>query len=574
MTSERPWLSSYDAGVPATLEPYPEATLLDFLAQTQRERPRGTAILFKSARLSYRALGGLSDAFAAALAAQGVARGDRVALLLPNCPQFLIAELGAWKAGATVVPLNPLYNEDELAGPLLDTGSETIVTLTPFYERVKRVQPRTAVKRVIATNIKEHLPPLLRLLFTLLKEKREGHRARLRDGDRRLPDLLAAYAGMSPPEPARPGDVALILMSGGTTGTPKGVMAPHRGLVMTGLQIHAWVRGSLVEWDDVFMLPLPLFHAAAGLLGLGAWLTGRNPLLLVPNPRDLDDLLATIRRERPALFGGVPTLFSAILDHPAARGGRIDFSSIKLCMCGAAPLMAETQRRFQALTGGRIIETYSLTEALVALVANPVRGRVKEGSVGVPLSDVEVRIVDSDTGTRPLPSGEVGEILIRGPQIMPGYWRRPEESAAVLRDHADGGGPWLHTGDLGYQDEDGFLFVVDRLKDLMKPSGLQVWPREVEEALATHPSVAEAAVAGVPDARKGEAVKAWIVLRDGASATAEEIRAHCKGKLAPFKAPALVEFRKELPKSLVGKVLRRVLVAEHRQAVAESSGRR
>ncbi len=570
MTTERPWLSSYDAGVPATLAPYPEATLLDLVARTARERPDHPAVLFKGARLSYAALARLSDAFAAALASQGVARGERVALLLPNCPQFLIAELGAWKAGAIVVPLNPIYNDDELTGPLVDTGAQTIVTLSPFYERVKRVQRRTALKRVIATNIKEHLPPLLRLLFTLLRERREGHRAKLRAGDRMLPELLDAHAGSPPPpEPARPDDVALILMSGGTTGTPKGVMAPHRGVVATGLQFHAWLKPMLADWDDVVMLPLPFFHVAAGVLGLGACLVGRNPVLLVPNPRDIDDLLRSIRRERPAFLGGVPTLFSGILNHPDVRAGRIDFSSIKLCLCGAAPLMAETQRRFRALTGGRIIEAYSLTEALAALVANPVGGSLREGSVGVPVPDVEVRIVDSDTGTRPLACGEVGEILIRAPQIMPGYWDRPEESAAVLRDHGDGRGPWLHTGDLGYQDEDGCVFIVDRLKDLMKPGGLQVWPREVEEVLAAHPAVAEVAVASVRDAAKGEVVKAWIVLRAGVSSTVEEIRAHCKARLAPFKAPALVEFRNELPKSLVGKVLRRVLVAEHRAAMAE-----
>ncbi len=568
MTSERPWLRSYDPGVPVTLQPYPGATLLDFVARTALERPDHPAVIFKGSRLSYGRLARLSDAFAAALAAQGVARGDRVALLLPNCPQFLIAELGAWKAGATVVPLNPIYNDDELTGPLVETRAETIVTLTPFYERVKRVQPRTGLKRVIATNIKEHLPSLLRLLFTLFKERKEGHRVRLRDGDRMLPELLACHAGTPPPaEPAGPDDIALILMSGGTTGTPKGVMAPHRGLVMTGLQLHAWGQPLLRDRDDVFMLPLPLFHVG-GELFLAVSLVGAFPMLLVPNPRDIDEVLATIRRERPALLHGVPTLFTAILDHPDVRAGRIDFSCIKLSACGAAPLMAETRRRFLALTGGRIIEGYSLTEALAALVANPVTGPLKEGSVGVPLPDVEVRIVDSDTATRPLPCGEVGEILIRAPQIMPGYWERPEESAAVLRDHGDGGRPWLHTGDLGYQDEDGHLFIVDRLKDLMKPGGLQVWPREVEEALATHPAVAEVGVGGVPDPEKGEVVKAWVVLRPGASATAEELRGHCKTRLAPFKAPAQVEFRSELPKSLVGKVLRRVLVAEHRGTVA------
>ncbi len=562
---KRPWLDHYDAGVPKTLAPYPDKTLLDFVADTTRQRPDHTAVLFKGARMSYGQLGHLSDAFGAALVAHGVRRGDRVGLLLPNCPQFLIAELGAWKAGAVVVPLNPLYNETELLGPLVETGTETVVTLTPFYQRLRNVKSRSAVRRIIATNIKEHLPPLLRILFTLFKEKKEGHRVTLGPGDLWFAALLAEHRGAPPPaEPARPDDTALILMSGGTTGQPKGVVAPHRGLVATGLQAHAWLSPVLDDWSDTVMLPLPLFHAAAGLLALSAFLVGRNPLLLVPNPRDLDDLLATIRRERPAFFAGVPTLFNALLNHPEVQAGRVDFRSLKLCFCGAAALMAETKKRFEELTGGQIVEAYSLTEALTAMVANPALGQKKPGSVGIPLPDVDVRIADPETG-RPLAAGEVGEILIRAPQIMPGYWRNADESAIVLRDHADG--RWLHTADLASMDADGYVFIVDRLKDLIKPGGFQVWPREVEEAIAAHPAVAEVGVAGIPDPGKGEAVKAWVVLRSGSAASGEEIRAHCKGRLAPYKVPAEVEFRSELPKTLVGKILRRALVAEHRAAM-------
>ncbi len=564
----RPWQRHYDDGVPASLAPYPATTLVDVVAATARERPDHPAILFKGARTSYAALDRASDACAAAFATLGVRKGDRLALLLPNCPQFLIAELGAWKAGAVVVPLNPIYTEAELRGPLRDTGAETIVTLTPFYDRVKRIQPETAVRRVVATNIKEYLPPLLRLAFTLFKEKKEGHRIRLRDGDRWLRDLLAAHARSTPPvERAGPDDPALILMSGGTTGEPKGVVAPHRGVVATGRQAHAWVAPVLDDWNDVVMLPLPLFHAAAGLLGLSTFLQGRNPLLLVPNPRDIADILRTIRGERPAFFAGVPTLYNAILAHPEVQAGRVDFRSIKLCFCGAAPLLAETKRRFEALTGGRLMEAYSLTEALTALVGNPVQGRIKDGSVGMPLPDVEVRIVDSETGRRPLAAGDVGEVLIRAPQVMPCYWQNPEASALALRDHGDGA-PWLHTADLGYLDEDGYLFIVDRLKDLIKPGGMQVWPREVEEAVASHPAVAEVGVAGIPDPAKGEAVKAWVVLRRGATATADDIRRHCKERLAPYKVPSQVEFRTELPKTLVGKVLRRALAAEERAKTA------
>ena len=560
--TDRPWLSSYDPGVPASLAPYPDKTLLDVAADAAREVPDHTALIFKGSRLSHGRLEQLSDAFAAALLASGVRRGDRVALLLPNCPQFVLAELGAWKAGAIVVPLNPIYNEAELRLPLVDTGAETVVVLTPFYERLKSIQRETPIRRVIATNVKEHLPWHLRLLFTLFKEKKEGHRIGLRDGDVWLPDFLRLGGGRPPSgERPQPDDVALILMSGGTTGVPKGVVCPHRGLLATALQAHAWIKPVLADGKDVVMLPLPLFHAAAAVLGLGTFLVGRNPLVLVPNPRDISDLLATIRRERPAFFAGVPTLFAALLDHPDVASGNADFRSIKLCFCGAAPLMAETRRRFESLTGGRIVEVYSLTEALVAPIIGRVVGPNRPGAAGLPAPDVDLRIADPDSGGA-LPAGQVGEILIRAPQVMPGYWNNPEETALALREHD--GQRWLHTGDLGYLDGDGFLFIVDRLKDLIKPGGLQVWPREVEEAIASHPAVSETGVAGIPHEAKGEAVKAWVVLRAGACLTAEELRTYCKQRLAPFKVPSEVEFRGELPKSMVGKVLRRALVEEHR----------
>jgi long-chain acyl-CoA synthetase len=308
------------------------------------------------------------------------------------------------------------------------------------------------------------------------------------------------------------------------------------------------------------MLPLPLFHVYANVGVQGMALMGRNPLALVPNPRDIDDVLATIRKVRPAFFTGVPTLFTALLNHPDVREGRADFSSIRVCFSGASALMAETRRRFEELTGGRIIEGYSLTEGMMACVVNPVRGTVKTGSVGMPLPDVDVLIVDADDPARVLETDAVGELLIRAPQLMDGYWNNQRETAIALRARPQGG-TWLHTGDLGYLDSDGYLFLVDRKKDLIKTSGYQVWPREIEEVLAAHPDVLEVGVAGVPDPARGEVVKAWVVLRPGTGSTADDLRAWCKTRLAPYKVPARVEFRNELPKSMVGKVLRRMLTA-------------
>jgi long-chain acyl-CoA synthetase len=562
MSARAPWLAHYDRGVPATLAPYPSRTILDYVADFARTRPHARALIFKGRELSFADLETLSDAFAVALADMGVAQGHRIGLLLPNCPQFLVAELAAWKLGAIVAPLNPMYTEHELAAPIRDHGVETVVTLTRFYERVKRLQPKTGLRRVIATNIKEYFPPLLRLLFTVARERRDGDNVAVAAPDREFARLLEQYRGRKPARAAiTPDSPAVLLMSGGTTGIAKGVLGRHSAYVQSALQVQAWVRSVLGEGESVIMLPLPLFHVYAnvGIQGL-ALLTG-NPISLVPNPRDIADLLATIRKVRPAFFNGVPTLYVALLNHPDVQRGKVDFKSIRICFSGASALMADTKTRFEALTGGRIVEGYSLTEAMMALCVNPVEGPNKLGSVGMPLPDVLVRIFDTDDGTREMPAGEVGEICFSAAQLMSGFWNHPEETANVLRDHVEDSGVrrWLHTGDLGYMDDDGYVFIVDRLKDLIKTSGYQVWPREVEETLSSHPSVAEVGVAGIPHELKGEVVHAWVVLRKGESANEADLRAFCREKLAPYKVPAQIEFRTELPKTMVGKVLRRAL---------------
>jgi long-chain acyl-CoA synthetase len=562
MPAAAPWLAHYDPDVPPTLAPYPNRTLVDYVADAARSQPRKPALLFKGATITYGELDRLSDACAAAFAALGIGRGDRVGLLLPNCPQFFIAQFGAWKLGAIVAPLNPIYTEHELEGPIRDHGIETIVTLTRFYQRVKSIQPKTGLRRVIATNIKEYFPPLLRVLFTLLREKRDGDRIALKPGDHDFAHLLLVNRGHVPQRaPLAPSDPAVLLMSGGTTGTPKGVVGTHGAYVIAGLQIKAWNASALRGADDVTFLPLPMFHVY-GNVGVQAlsFITG-CAIALVPNPRDLADLLATVRRVKPTFFNGVPTLYIALLNHPDVQKGKVDFKSIRICFSGASPLLADTKTRFEAMTGARIVEGYSLTEAMMALCVNPAKGPNKLGSVGMPLPDVAVRVFDGDEGTRVLAANEVGEIAIAGLQLMAGYWNRPDDTADVLRDHVEDGVTrrWLHTGDLGYLDEDGYLFIVDRKKDLIKTSGYQVWPREIEEVIAAHPAVAEVGVAGVPDAAKGEAVKAWVVLRTGQTVSEPELRAFCREKLAPYKVPSTIEFRTELPKTMVGKVLRRML---------------
>ncbi|PYP04695.1 MAG: AMP-dependent synthetase [Gemmatimonadetes bacterium] len=558
--TERPWLSHYDDGVPATLAPYPEKTLVDVVRETAAQRPHHTAAVFKGARLSYGRLDALSDAFAAGLAARGVVKGDRVALIMPNCPQMVIGQLGVWKAGAVAVPLNPLSSDEELAHALAATGARAGVVLTRFYVKIKRLQPGTALEVVIATNIKEFLPPVLRLAYTLLKERKEGDRIALVPGDAWFQAFIRDHRTAPPRAGPSPSDPALLLLTGGTTGIPKAALLRHHGVLMAALQLNRWFQPIIKEGEDPLACVFPPFHVAGNVGILGTALVGRNPAVLVPNPRDVDDLLRTIRKERPAVLPAVPALYNAMLAHPAVRAGKVDFSSVKLCVSGASPLLAETKRRFEQLTGARIIEVYSLTEACMAAVATPVFGTYKEGAVGIPLPDVDVRIVDAVDPSRELGPGEVGEIVIDAPQLMEGYWRDPEATQSMLRNDR------LYTGDLGSLDDDGYLTIVDRKKDLIKASGFQVWPREVEEVIAMLPAVVEVGVAGVPDERQGEAVMAWVVTRSGMTVTEDEIRDHCRRHLAAYKVPKRVAFRPGLPKSAIGKVLRRELAREFRAA--------
>jgi long-chain acyl-CoA synthetase len=558
MTEPR-WLAKYDEGVPTSLEPYPDRTLVDYLREAATRWPDRPALLFKGATVRYGRLDAESDAFAGALKSLGVKAGDRVAICLPNCPQFMIAEYGAWKIGAIACPFNPTYTERETEDALRATGAQTIVVLNRFYEKIKSIQSRTSIERVIATSIKDYLPWHLRLGYTLLKEQQEGERIRLAAGDFRFVQLLRRYRGIAVPRaPQRLDDSAVILMSGGTTGTPKGVVGTHRGMVAAGLQLQAWLSPAMNEWTDTIMMPLPLFHTYGntGLQSLA--LINHNPISLIPNPRDIADLLKEIKEIRPAFICTVPTLLHGIMNHSMARTGEIDFSSIKLCFSGAAALMAETRKRFEDLTGGVIVEGYSLTEAQMAVVANPVRGTKKTGSIGMPLPDVHVRIVDSDDGRTPMAAGEVGELVISAPQLMKGYWDRPDETLEMVRTN-ERGERLLYTGDLGYMDEDGYIFIVDRKKDLIKTCGFQVWPREIEEIVSSHPAVSEVGVIGVPDELRGEVVKAFIVLRPDHSVTSSELKAYCRDRLAHYKVPAKYEFVGDLPKTMVGKVLRRAL---------------
>ena len=562
--SHRPWLAHYDSGVPHSLAPYPKTTLLHYLDKISARKPDHPVLIFKGSTISARELNLQSDAFANALIELGVRPQERVALLLPNTPQFMVAEFGIWKAGAIVVPINPLSAEPELEHALVNTEAETIIVLTPFYQRLKAVQERTQIHRVIATSIKDHLPPTLRILFTLFKERQEGHRINIAHGDVWMKNLVQKHKGKPRTLlPITPDDPAVILSSGGTTGTPKGVIGLHRHYVTSGLQIQAWTKSAL-GWNDTILLPLPLFHVYANVGAQSLAFIGGNPLALVPNPRDISDVLKTTERVQPACFNGVPTLYTAMLNHPDVKAGKVKLSSVKVFVSGASALLSETKQQFKEQIGATIVEGYSLTESMMACCLNPVQGIQKLGSIGMPLPDVEVRIVDSETGEQELACGKVGELLLRAPQQMVGYWNASEENSETLQNHGPGQ-PWVHTGDLAYIDEDGYIFLVDRKKDMIKTSGFQVWPREIEEVLASHPTVMEVGVAGIPDPHKGEAPKGWVVLKEGCTVTESQLRDFCRERLSAYKIPIAIEFRSTLPKTLVGKILRRELAAEHRE---------
>ena len=559
---ERPWFEYYDDGVPRSID-YPEVPLHHFLEEAAEEFPDRPVSMFKGAKITYAEMNALSDRLAAALADMGVKKGTPVAIFMPNSPQFVMAFYAVLKIGGIVVATNPLYTGREIEHQMNDAGVEHMLVMSNFYNTIKSVQSKTGLKKLVVTNIKEYFPGMLRFLFTLLKEKKEGHRVELSEGDYWLKDLLAKYEPSQRPEvDVKPEDAAIYQYSGGTTGLSKAAIATHRNLVANSLQIRNFMP-DIVRGEEIVLMAIPMFHVYGLVAGMSLGISSAASLVMVPNPRDMEDVLTSIEKYRPTIYPGVPTMYNAINNHPKVQAGEIDVSSIRGCISGSAPLMRETKVTFEELTGGKLVEGYGLSEAPTATHCNPLFGLNKEGSIGVPLPDVDARVVSLDDGVTVLGTGEIGELVIKGPQVMKGYLNMPTETANALQDG------WLYTGDIARVDEDGFFFIVDRKKELIKPSGYQVWPREVEEAIAENPQVLEVGVAGIPDAYRGETVKAWVVLKPGESASEQDIKDWCKDKIAPFKIPTHVEFRDELPKTTVGKVLRRELVRQDQEAEAD-----
>jgi len=562
--NNRPWLAHYDKGVPQTIE-YPKEPLFHILEEAAGKYPDRACTIFKGAVISYREMNALTDRMAAALVDMGVKKGDRVGIFMPNTPQFMIAYFGILKAGAVVVAVNPTYPVDEILTPVNDASIEVMFTLSRFYSKLTEVRKRSKLKKIIVSNIKETLPPIMRLLFTLAREKKEGDRIdQLESGDSWMQDLLKKYSGSPKPNiEISPDDTALFQYSGGTTGVPKGAVAMHRNVVANTLQMKAWFV-NIVEGEEVVLMGIPLFHVYGMIAGMNFGLTIGASMVMVPNARDIKDVLENISKYKATLFPGVPLLYNSIINHPDVKAGKYDLSSIKACISGSAALLRETKDEFERLTGGKVFEGYGMSETPTATHCNPLIGVNKTGSIGMPLPDVDIKIISLDDGETELPQGEIGEVVVNAPQVMKGYHNMPTETANSLRQLSDGK-TWLFTGDIARMDEDGYFYIVDRKKELIKPGGFQVWPREVEEAIAAHPKVLEVGVGGIPDPNRGETVKAWIVVKPGESLTKEELKAFCKEHLAPYKVPTHYEFRDELPKTTVGKILRRELVRQHKE---------
>ena len=539
---DRPWLKSYEPGVPHHIQ-YPDVPLHHLLDDAVRDFPEREAIIFQSRKITYRQLGEEVANTASGLAQRGLKKGERMAIMLPNCPQYVAAYYAILKIGGIVVNVSPMYVERELEFQLKDAEVQIILAMRDFYPRLEAVRKKVPLKTIILMDLREKGG----------KETRKKSKTGIAKGVYDYAELLEIGRRMPPPSvKVDPDEVALLQYTGGTTGLSKGAMLTHRNLVADVLQCVSWNCDAVRGQERMFAV-LPFFHVYGMTVAMNEAIELGATIIMLPR-FNVDDALEAINLYQPTRFPGVPTMYMAIMNHPQVN--KYNISSIRVCSSGSAPMPVEAQRRFEELTGAKVSEGYGLTEASPVTHANPFNGKRKIGSIGLPRPDVDAKIVDLETGERDLPPGEVGELCIRGPQVMKGYWNRPEETRKTLRNG------WLYTGDIGRMDEEGYFYIVDRKKDMIICSGYNVYPREIEEVLYQHPKIQEVCIVGVPDPYRGETVKAFVILKEKEQATPEEIIEYCQKNMAKYKAPTSVEFRKELPKSHVGKVLRKILREE------------
>ncbi len=544
---ERPWLKSYAPGIPESLK-YEVITVVDGMERTCDEFPDTDALIFVDAKITYTQLRSMINIFANALIDMGVKPGDKVAMLLPNVPQIVIASYAAWKIGAVVVMNNPLYSDRELEYQLNNSGSTVLVCLDLLGPRMIDLMPKTPVQKIVIAHIRDHLSFPKKQLLPIVA----------RDKHRKIPktenvfewsDLLKKYPDDDPGNKAQFEDLASLQYTGGTTGVSKGVMLTHKNLSCNVQQIISWFpgfeRGKLTELGV-----LPLFHSfgLTTVMNLSIWQGWTDVLIPRPEP---DAILEAVSKYRVNFYPAVPTMYVGVLNHPNIQ--KYDLSSIEGCFSGAAPLPLEVIKDFEEKTGAQICEGYGLSETSPVATINPYGGETRAGSIGLPVPDTEIRLVDLEEGTRDVGPDEEGEVIIKGPQVMTGYYNMPDETAKTLKNG------WLYTGDIGKLDENGYFYIVDRKKDMIIAGGYNIYPRDIDEVLFEHPAILEACAVGIPDEYRGETVKAFVVLKPGESLTEEEIIHYCKDKLAKYKVPRMIEFIDELPKSGVGKILRKEL---------------
>ncbi|MFJ7753330.1 long-chain-fatty-acid--CoA ligase [Peribacillus muralis] len=559
--SQKPWQAIYPEQIPAVLS-YEDKPLYSFLKESAEEFPDKASIHFQGKELSYREVYESALKFAAYLKSIGLQKGERVAVMLPNCPQGVIAFFGILMAGGVVVQTNPTYTERELEYQLKDSGAKMILVMDILFPRVTAIASRTNIEHIIVTAIKEYLPFPKNLIYPFIQKKQYGIVVKVEHaGNHHL--FTEIMKQKIPEEVAEPIDVnedlALLQYTGGTTGFPKGVMLTHKNLLANTKMCNAWLYKNRRGEERVLAI-LPFFHVYGMTTVLVLSVMEGNTMIIMPK-FDIEATLKTIQKQKPTMFPGAPTMYIGLLNHPDIA--KYDLSSINACISGSAALPLEVQEQFEKLTGGKLVEGYGLSETSPVTHANFIwdQPRVK-GSIGLPWPDTDSVILSLETGEE-LPPNEIGEIAIKGPQVMQGYWNRPEETESTFKNG------WLLTGDLGYMDEQGFFYVVERKKDTIIAGGFNIYPREVEEVLYEHEAIQEVVVAGIPDPYRGETVKAYVVLKKNASATEAELNEFARKNLASYKVPRSYEFREELPKTTIGKILRRVLIEEEKKKLSD-----
>ncbi len=551
------WIGHYDKGVPRHTN-YPEETLPVILSKNVKKWSYLPATYFYGATLTYGDLWNQIMRFAEALSRLGVGKDTKVAIMLPNCPQVIISYYAILWLGGVVVNTNPMYVEREIEHQWNNGDVEIAIVLDHLFPKVKDALPKTGVKKVIVTSLKEALPFHLAMLYPLKAKKQKLFtKVPYSESILNFSKLIKNTPPTEKPCPATLDDVAVLQYTGGTTGVPKGAMLTHKNILANVVQITSWFPD--LRWGQERIVGLlPLFHVFGMTTCMNWALYTGTQIILIPR-FEINDLLKVMNKTKPTLFPGVPTLYVAIVNHPEIH--KFDLSSVRFCITGSAPMPVDVMKRFEEMTGSIIVEGFGLSETSPVALCNPIHGLRKPGSVGVPVSDTYVKIVDLETGERELPPGEAGELIIKGPQVMKGYWKKPEETKNALRDG------WLYTGDIAMMDQDGYIFIVDRKKDMIIAGGYNIYPREIDEVLYSHPKVMDAATIGVPDPYRGETVKVFVVPKPGETLTEEEIIEFCKSRLAAYKVPKLVEIRESLPKSSVGKILRKELKTEELQKI-------